>query len=64
MVESNKQCHNFLDEDMIRQLLSTVFQVAGFGAILVGVALWSIPAALIVAGVLLTLTGFALGIDK
>jgi len=49
---------------MIRQLLSTVLQVAGFGAILVGVALWSIPAALVVAGILLTLTGFALGIDK
>ena len=64
MLELSKQCHNFLDEDMIRQLLSTGFQVAGFGAVLVGVALWSVPAALIVAGILLTLIGFALGIDK
>ena len=49
---------------MIRQTISTVLQVAGFGAILFGVALWSVPAALVVAGILFTLTGFALGIDK
>lgn len=49
---------------MIRQTLSTVLQVTGFGAILIGVSLWSIPAALVVAGAMLLLTGFALGIDK
>jgi uncharacterized membrane-anchored protein YitT (DUF2179 family) len=40
--------------------MSTFFQVAGFGLIVVGVALLSIPAAVITAGVLTVITGLAL----
>jgi hypothetical protein len=49
---------------MIRQTLSTVLQVTGFVCLAVGVALWSIPAALVVIGLLVTFTGVALGIRK
>ncbi|AUV61412.1 hypothetical protein phiPsal1_003 [Pontimonas phage phiPsal1] len=40
--------------------MSTFVQVAGFGLIVVGVALLSIPAAVITAGVLTVITGLAL----
>lgn len=40
--------------------MSTFIQVAGFGLIVVGVALFSIPAAVVTAGVLTVITGLAL----
>jgi membrane-bound ClpP family serine protease len=40
--------------------MSTFVQVAGLGLIVVGVALLSIPAAVITAGVLTVITGLAL----
>ena len=40
--------------------MSTFVQVAGFGLIVVGVALLSIPAAVITAGILTVITGLAL----
>jgi len=40
--------------------MTTIIQVAGFGLIVAGVALLSIPAALITAGVLTVLTGLAM----
>jgi uncharacterized membrane-anchored protein YitT (DUF2179 family) len=49
---------------MIQQLFSTVLQVTGFLAIIIGLSLWSIPAALIAGGIFATLIGFALGVDK
>jgi len=39
--------------------MSTFIQVAGFGLIVTGVALFSIPAAVITAGVLTVITGLA-----
>ena len=41
--------------------MATVLQVAGMGAITVGVLLLSIPAGLVVGGVCLLVVGFALG---
>jgi uncharacterized membrane-anchored protein YitT (DUF2179 family) len=40
--------------------MSTFIQVAGFGLIVAGVALFSIPAAVITAGILTVITGLAL----
>ena len=41
--------------------MATILQVAGMGAITVGVLLLSIPAGLVVGGLFLLITGFALG---
>jgi len=40
--------------------LADAFLIVGFGLVVAGVALWSIPAALIVAGVVLFLSGGAM----
>jgi hypothetical protein len=42
---------------MWRGLLSTVFEVVGFSALVVGVALFSVPISLIVGGALLIVAG-------
>jgi hypothetical protein len=41
--------------------MATVLQVAGMAGITVGVLLLSVPAGLIVGGLFLLITGFALG---
>lgn len=38
-------------------MTALVFQSAGFAALLVGLALWSIPAALVIGGAILFLAG-------
>ena len=38
-------------------MMATAFQLVGFIVTIVGLALWSVPAALIVAGVVLFVTG-------
>ena len=40
--------------------MSTIIQVAGLGTIVTGVALLSIPAAVITAGILMVIVGVAL----
>lgn len=40
--------------------MSTIVQVAGLALVVVGVALFSIPAAVITAGILTVITGLAL----
>jgi|DEB3_MinimDraft_2_1074329.scaffolds.fasta_scaffold56427_2 hypothetical protein len=45
----------------MRNMLSTLAEIAGMGAITVGVALYSIPAAFITAGVALIAVGY--GVD-
>ena len=42
------------------RVLSTGLELAGFACIVAGVALWSVPAALVVAGVLLFVLALAL----
>ena len=46
---------------MLRDLLTTVLELAGLALIVAGVALWSIPAALITAGAGLVGVGYLLG---
>jgi hypothetical protein len=45
------------EKNMWRGLLSTVFEVVGFSALVVGVALFSVPISLIVGGALLIVAG-------
>ena len=46
------------------KLLASILQVAGLVVVAVGVALFSLPAGLIVAGAALVLVGFAFGMSK
>ena len=45
------------------QIISTLLELAGLVAVVVGVALFSIPAAIVVGGVALVGIGYALGVE-
>lgn len=48
----------------MRDVLTTLLELAGAAAIVFGVALLSVPAACVVAGVLAVLVGVVLGADR
>lgn len=49
---------------MSKQVIATALQVLGFASLTAGMFLWSIVAGLITAGILVMITGFALGQNR
>lgn len=49
---------------MTLKMIAAGLQVIGLASLTVGVFLWSVPAGLIVAGGVILLTGFALGVER
>jgi len=45
----------------VRDVLTTMLELVGAALVVAGVAAWSVPAALIVGGLLVVLVGFSLG---